>query len=362
MHAYTCPLCGQIAYLESLSCPFCGGEIGIHPPSQTMLAASSAGVDFDGAQWVPCSNRDFRCNWLVDREAEDSRCPSCRITRRRPAADDTIAREKVADVDVDKRRLLLRLADLGLPVVPWYEQDGGLGFDLLSSRSGDGPVTIGHANGIITIDVAETLDDHRERLRVRLGEPYRTMLGHLRHEVGHYYQWVLLEAPAADDDAGAQARLDECRALFGDERASYADAIARHYRTGAPRGWARRYISEYATMHPWEDFAETWAHYLHLTDTLTTLASAGVDLDHEKFPGILRRDIVPRLDYRAVPTDELLEDWYWCSKLLNRANRAMGKGDLYPFTITPAVAEKIDFVHRLVQSVAAGSGAAAEVR
>ena len=122
---------------------------------------------------------------------------------------------------------------------------------------------IGHANGIITIDLAETLDLHRETLRISLGEPYRTMLGHFRHEIGHYYQWQLVSE---------EPLVSECRALFGDERASYSEAIDRHYRLGAPDDWPASYISSYATMHPWEDFAECFAHYLHITGTLATAA------------------------------------------------------------------------------------------
>ena len=324
-----------------MTCPSCELAIGLHVPSQEMLPALESGVERDGLTWFPCSNRSWECNWLVDRSEGDERCLSCRITRRRPDADDTIAREKLAIVDRDKRRLLLRLNTLGLPITPWYERPGGLGFDLLSSRSGHGPVRIGHANGIITIDLAESLDDHRERLRVALGEPYRTMLGHFRHESGHYFEWILVEQTDW---------ITECRTLFGDERASYSDAIARHYRTGAPSGWRENYISEYATMHPWEDFAECWAHYLHITDTLGTLAPAGLDLDHRLYPGLVKRNIVPRSSYQGIATHELLLDWYWCSKLLNRANQAMGKGDLYPFTISDAVAKKLDFVHRVVQA------------
>ena len=165
---------------------------------------------------------------------------------------------------------MYQLDDLGLPIDPWWQHDGGLAFDLLSSYTTGEKVIIGHADGVITIDVVETLDAYREQLRVRLGEPYRTMLGHFRHEVGHYYQNILVE-----NGPGAQRYLDECRALFGDERASYADGIDRHYKFGAPDDWQASFISEYATMHPWEDFAECFAHYLHITDTIDTAREAG---------------------------------------------------------------------------------------
>lgn len=315
----------------------------MHPPTISMQEASSAGVTIDDRSWVPCSNRDWSCNWLVAEDAGAARCLSCRLNRRRPEASDTIALEKLADASRVMRRLLVQLAELGLPVDPFYEREFGLAFDLLSSHSGQGRVAIGHANGVITIDLVETLDDYREALRIRLGEPYRTMLGHFRHEVGHYYQWILVEQTDW---------IDECRQLFGDERASYTDALDRHYREGAPQGWESSYISEYATMHPWEDFAESFAHYLHITDSLTTAAAGGLVLQSSRLDGLVDADIEPRHSYRGVSTSEMLSDWGWLSLLLNRINHAMGRGDLYPFTITEPVATKLDFVHRVVDDVA----------
>jgi hypothetical protein len=219
-----------------------------------------------------------------------------------------------------------------------------LAFDLLSSRTTGEKVIIGHANGVITIDVVESLDDYRESLRVKLGEPYRTMLGHFRHEVGHYYQNVLVET-----GSGAAKYLDQCRALFGDERASYSDAIARHYKTGAPVGWGDSFISEYATMHPWEDFAECFAHYLHITDTIDTSREAGMVLLAERVRFTAPRDIVPLDSYADVPIERLLFDWHWMAMLFNRVNTAMGKSPLYPFDIPPAVASKLGFIHKVIR-------------
>jgi hypothetical protein len=292
----------------------------------------------DGETWRTCSNRDWGCNWLVADSEESGRCFSCRLSRRLPDRDDTIAWEKLKDTGIAKRRLLVQLFELGLPVTPYYEKEGGLGFDLLSSLSGE-RVTIGHANGIITLDLAETLDAYRENLRVRLGEPYRTMLGHFRHEIGHYYQWVLV---TSDEQWAA------CRALFGDERASYQEAIQRHYREGAPADWADSFISEYATMHPWEDFAESFAHYLHITGTLGTAAAAGVILSVGRVQGIIDHDVVPESDYSTLGIDRMLDDWHWLSLMFNRVNRSMGQNDLYPFTLTEPVIAKLRFVHEVV--------------
>lgn len=329
--------------LESLDCPSCGVAVGLHPPSLTMQEATSRGVTVDGRTWLPCSNRDWRCNWLVAADANAGRCMACRLNRRRPEASDTMALERLADASPSMRRLLVQLAELGLPVEPHYEREGGLAFDLLSSHSGQGRVTIGHANGVVTIDLVETLDDYREALRIRLGEPYRTMLGHFRHEVGHYYQWILVEQ---------SDWIHECRTLFGDERASYSDALDRHYREGAPAGWEASYISEYATMHPWEDFAETFAHYLHITDALTTAAAGALVLQASRLDGLVGSDIAPRPTYQESSADEMLAHWHWLSLLLNRLNHAVGKGDLYPFTLTAPVRTKLDFVHRVVTDVA----------
>jgi hypothetical protein len=173
------------------------------------------------------------------------------------------------------------------------------------------------------------------------------MLGHFRHEVGHYYQHVLVET-----GSGATRYLDECRTLFGDEQVSYADAIARHYVTGAPEGWAESFISEYATMHPWEDFAECFAHYLHITDCIETSREAGMVLHADRVRFTAPGDIVPLQSYADVPVERMLSDWHWMSLFFNRVNTAMGKNPLYPFDIPPAVVTKLGFVHRVVRESA----------
>ena len=333
-----CPRCNAFAFLEMQVCATCESSIGYHYPSLSFVDGGPDGTMVDGTRWVRCANWSWQCNWLVSEDDESGRCFACRLIRRRPESDDTIALEKLAETGIDLRRLLVQLLDLGLPVVPYYERDGGLAFDLLSSRSGES-VVIGHADGVITIDLAESLDAHREALRVRLGEPYRTMLGHFRHEIGHYYQQVLV---------ASEPLLGECRALFGDERASYADALQRHYALGAPEDWSESFISEYATMHPWEDFAESFAHYLHITGTLTTAAAAGVVLDSGRADGVILHDIVPALDYSELGFERALDDWHWLSMMFNRVNRSMGQRDLYPFVLTEPVVEKLAFVHRLV--------------
>ncbi len=328
-----CPRCASLVMLESLSCAACATPIAFHDETQAFVDVSGGPVLIDGRLWRACGNRDWQCNWLVEDGIATASCLSCRLVRRRPDLDDTLALEKLAEANADKRRLLAQCLHLRLPVESYADREGGLGFDLLSSRSSGQRITIGHANGIITIDLAETLDAHREALRVRLGEPYRTLLGHFRHEIGHYYQSILL-----DDEA----LLSECRELFGDERTSYREALDRHYRLGAPAGWSASYISEYATMHPWEDFAETFAHYLHILGSLWTAAASNVHL---------QPSTTPLADYTEEPIERVLADWHEVSLLLNRFSRAMGQNDLYPFVLNAPTEVKLGFMHRIVTRI-----------
>ena len=351
MRAFACPVCHSFIPFEARQCPSCGVRVGLHLPSRSMVALADGEATVDGQRWLDCTQHEpLNCNWLVPDEQDGAargRCLPDSLIRREPAPDDTIAREKLVPTSLALRRLTYQLVDLGLPVDPYWRHDGGLAFDLLSTYSTGEKVLIGHANGVITIDLVESLDAYRESLRVRLGEPYRTMLGHFRHEAGHYYQNVLVET-----GAGAERHLDRCRELFGDERASYTDALDRHYRFGAPAGWQESFISEYATMHPWEDFAECFAHYLHITDTLDTTREAGMVLhaDRVRFAG--PRDIAPLQSYAEAPVERLIFDWTWIALFFNRVNAAMGKGPLYPFGISGPVAEKLGFVHAVVREVA----------
>ena len=276
VRAFACPVCHSFAAFESRRCPNCLAQLGLHIPTRTMVATSSGKAVIDGERWIACTKAaSLGCNWLVPEEQECTgqrgRCLADSLVRREPDADDTIALEKLASTATALRRLIYQLIDIGLPVEPFWQRDGGLAFDLVSSYSAGERVVIGHAGGVITIDLVESLDAYRESLRVNLGEPYRTILGHFRHEVGHYYQSILVES-----DSGASRYLHEWRELFGDERADYQAELARHYTVGAPANWRQSYISEYATMHPWEDFAECFAHYLHITDTIDTTRESGL--------------------------------------------------------------------------------------
>jgi hypothetical protein len=205
-------------------------------------------------------------------------------------------------------------------------------------------VTTGHADGVITVDLAESNDAHREQMREELGEPYRTMLGHLRHEVGHYY-WATLIQP--DEDV-----LAAFRRLFGDEQADYSEALKRHYTQGPPPDWQDKHVSPYATAHPWEDWAETFAHYLHIRDTLQTAGAFGMIVTGPHLdPSLMAAPNVHKDEH----FEEILSDWIPLTLALNAINRSMGKDDLYPFVLSPRAQKKLSFVHSHVKRSATHS-------
>ena len=335
VRAFTCPDCSSLVPFESTRCLVSDTDLGYSRRDRAMLALRD-GRTADGL--VRCVNAEIAaCNWLTT--PDRPLCDCCALTRTRPADGDTDALAAFAGTEAAKRRLLHQLDDLELPVVGRdQDPEGGLAFDLLSSVHEN--VVIGHASGVVTIDLAEGDDGYREQIRVRLAEPYRTMLGHLRHETGHWYWEVLVDRPGG---------TDAFRALFGDETTSYADAIEQHYGGEPPPGWEDEYVSTYATMHPWEDWAETFAHYLHIRDTVQTAAAYGLVVE-----GPDDAESPPEAPLESVPSeqpatfDEIVETWLPLTYALNAVNRSMGAQDLYPFVLAPKVLEKLRFVHDLV--------------
>lgn len=237
-------------------------------------------------------------------------------------------------LEAAKRRLLYGLISLGLPVSSRQEDAvWGLAFDFLEDTPpgvpGDDHVFTGHAAGLITINLDETDDPKREKARQLMGEMYRTVLGHFRHEVGHYY-WDRLVRDTP--------RLEVFRRVFGDERADYAAALGNHYTQGPPPEWQLRHVSAYAASHPWEDWAETWAHYLHILDTLETAASEGLIIRNGKN----ETAILPPI---GRPFPEIATQWRDVRLLLNGLNRSMGLPDPYPFFLADAVIGKLTLIH-----------------
>lgn len=338
MRAFACPRCLSLIFFTNTRCLTCSAELAYQP-------TSSEFVDLDLAtpHAQACANRSMiGCNWT----AADDLCSCCALTRTRPADDDPAGITAWTAVEEAKRQLVFQLLEVGLPITPRTEHGAGLAFDLLSSSNA--PVTTGHADGVITIDLAEGDDPHREAVRVGLAEPYRTVLGHLRHETGHYY-WPSL--------VGDTSTLPRFRLLFGNEESDYAAALETHYATPDDNRWTTRMVSHYAAAHPWEDWAETFAHYLHIRDTSQTAAAWGMRVTGPD----LALNVASNAQLAAEPTehidefDELIRSWLPLSYALNAINRSMGNHALYPFILPEPVLHKLRFVHeRITQTDIAG--------
>ena len=314
VQSFTCPVCSATLYYENSVCVACQTPVAYARAERAFVPLTD--------DLTPCVNLDLNgCNWLP--EVAGAECFACSLTRTRPADSDLEGLPQYYRAEQSKRRLLHELDGLGLPVQRKEDDDSpGVIFDLLSSV-GENVIT-GHADGVITLDLAEGDTLHREEVRLQLGEAYRTLLGHFRHEIGHYYWTVLVEG--RDEDG--------FRAMFGDERADYQAEIDRHYSEGPPADWAERYVSEYATMHPWEDWAETFAHVLHIRDALDTAHHFGLAVD-------------PSIGVRRF-SDVVIGTWLPMSTAFNQINRSLGQDDIYPFVLPPAVIDKLDRVHSLI--------------
>lgn len=335
MRTFRCA-CGARLFFENSSCLTCSRELGFLTDRMTLSAIEPG----QGGQYrsVPpsraykkCQNyvEHGVCNWMIDAADPQSLCFACRLNNVIPDLSNPESRALWADVETAKRRLLYTLSRLSLPIAPKSEDPaGGLAFDT-KAEDGSQRVLTGHAEGLITLNLAEADPVAREKMRVAMQERYRTLLGHFRHEIGHYYWERLIK--------GSQ-RLEPFRALFGDEQADYSQALQRHYQSGPPAGFADSYISSYAAAHPWEDWAETFAHYLHVIDTLETAQHFGFISD------VPRNVSVPDV----ADFDLLMREWFDLVIALNALNRSMGLPDVYPFAISQTVREKLAFVHRSV--------------
>ena len=348
MRVFNCDSCGQLIFFDNSQCLRCGAALGYDHAQRDVIALTEVAADrlvdlaMPARTWQRCATTAVTgCNWLVP-AGSNGLCASCQLTRTRPADSDADGMAELVRGEMAKRRLIFQLAELGLPLVRRDEATGsGLAFDLLSST--ETKVVTGHDDGVITLDLAEADDEHRERLRLQLSEPYRTILGHFRHEIGHYY-WPLL---VHDADT-----LAACRALFGDDRGDYALAVKKHYDSPADDdgSWTTDYISRYATMHPHEDWAETFAHYLHILDTLQTAESFGLGTtDPLGLRRLTRRTGAhPTRPDGSTTFGQVVDHWLELSYALNQINRSMGDDDLYPFVLTAPVIRKMAFVDHLV--------------
>lgn len=342
MRLFECQACGQALYFENVLCESCGRKLGYLPRLATLSA-----LEPEGDRWRALADPDrlYRycanvahdtCNWLVADDSSEVFCLACRHNSTIPNL--SVPRNLLLwrKIEVAKHRLFYSLLRFRLPLITKARDPRGLAFDFLDAEGQ--PVMTGHLDGTITLNLAEADDSHREKQRGEMGEPYRTLLGHFRHEIAHYYWDRLVRDHAV---------IDRFRDIFGDEREDYGAALKRHYEQGPPPDWSERFVTSYAAAHPWEDFAETWAHYFHIVDTLETAGAFGVRIRPRIAAGTELAANVDFDPYRSS-IERLIEAWLPLTFAFNSINRSMGLSDLYPFVLGPTIILKLSFVHELI--------------
>ncbi|MDQ0319454.1 hypothetical protein QO002_001592 [Pararhizobium capsulatum DSM 1112] len=349
MRLYACENCGNSIHFDNRTCISCGSQLGFSSESLLLHALQPVDGGWKTMSSLPqsvffCANAAHDiCNWLVTAGDGNAYCVACRYNRIVPVTDNPEGLERWQRIGQAQRHLFYSLLRWRLPI-PGRDIDpqGGLVFDFLADEvDANGnviPAMTGHEDGLISLRAAEANDATRESVRVSMGEPYRTLLGHFRHEIGHFYWGQLVR----DDDTLALARQ-----LFGDEREDYAEALQRNYEQGPPADWQTRFISTYASCHPAEDFAECWAHFCHIVDTLETARSFGISTDPRR-----HEDMAAEVDfdpYRAHDAQTLVDAWIPLSVALNSLQRSMGQADSYPFVLSASVVEKLNFINALIQ-------------
>ncbi len=347
MRIFHCDHCRQTVFFENTVCGKCGHKLAYL--SDLRIVASLDPVEGAAELWttpVPrAEGRTYRlcenqakygvCNWAVPSDDPNPLCKSCRLTRLIPDLSFVGNDVAWARLEAAKRRLVYSLMELRLPLQPPGDGKPGLVFQFMGDPPGGSRVLTGHDNGVITVNIDESDDVEREKRRVSMHEPYRTLLGHFRHEVGHYYWDVLIRDTT---------EIDVFRKIFGDERLDYDQALRDRYNQGPRANWPEQFVSAYSSVHPWEDWAETWAHYLHMTDTLETAASCGMSLqpDRPDEPAMEKR---PKKPAHSQKFDEVISNWFPLTYALNCLNRGMGLPDAYPFVLPPPAIDKLRFVH-----------------
>ena len=357
MRAFECS-CGQPLFFNNMRCLACGADVAYDPQQRALGSITSSGDGLwsftadpqapqaPAPQFRLCAHRAAAaaCNWLVPSGEPEALCLSCSLTRTIPPLDRPRNEERLRILEGAKRRVLYGVQSLKLPLVPKSRVPAtGLAFDFLEALPGEKPVLTGHLGGVITLNIAEADDDYREKNRDLLDEPYRTVIGHLRHELGHFY-W--------DQCVAHTPWLEPFRDLFGDERADYAAALAQHYSAGPPADWQSRFMSRYAASHPWEDWAETWAHYLHIRSTLETVANYRLDVSQTPLkmtpfgPDVLYRPSSPEADAAFLGW---VNEVVVLAAVINETARSMGQPDIYPFVLNGPTVTKLHFVHRVIR-------------
>jgi hypothetical protein len=309
--------CGRPVFFDNHTCINCGRELAFDP---LLLEMRAAGADEEPLQF--CANRKSasRCNWLADSSSSQGVCLSCGTSKVIPALSKRINQRRWRKLEDAKRRLIYELLSLGLPVNADHLQFMFKEDQSTNPNVPDTHISTGHADGVITINAAEADEVYREQMRQQMNEPYRTLLGHFRHESGHYYFNIIVNDTLRPTE----------RALFGDETMDYGAALQRHYQNGPPPGWEQAYISSYATAHPSEDWAETWAHYLHIRAVLEVAEATGLRV--------------------KVSIENWQKEFIGLVLAINEVMRSLGLPDAYPFVITETIARKIEFVHTAVNT------------
>ncbi len=347
MTRYRCD-CGNVLFFENFQCVNCGHLVGYDTELQTMVTVKP------GGPLIRCANNLAYgvCNWLVTANSGDKQCFACRFNRTIPDVSNQRNVMLWGRFEAAKRRMLASLLSLKIPLVSKaHDATFGLAFDFVSVFA-DPNVTTGHFNGVITLNIEEADDTYREINRANLGESSRTILGHLRHEMGHYIwqRWIGWQAPGP--------LLEASRFSFGDERIDYAGALERYYQQGAAPGWETNYISAYASSHPWEDWAETCAHYLQINDGLDAFENFGCMLSGDNLPpgpnpndaGLLP-PMLPRDAAEDAAFAAWLQRWLAVSSMLNEVSASLGQPLLYPFTISNVVANKLRLIRHVLRSI-----------
>jgi hypothetical protein len=354
MRVFHCDHCHKPIFFENVVCGNCGHKLAYLPDLKVVASLDPISKpNGSGGLWttpVPRAEKQtYRlcenytkynvCNWAIRSDDTSPLCRSCRLTHVIP--DLTIAKNTDAwrRLETAKRRMVYSVLEFGLPLQDRLEDPAhGLAFQFMGDPKGGPRVLTGHDEGVITVNIDEADDLERERRRISMHEPYRTLLGHFRHEIGHYY-WDLLikDSPA----------IEGYRKLFGDERIDYNESLKKHYANGPKANWHENFVSDYASVHPWEDWAETWAHYFHMTDTLETAAACGMSLkpDRTDEPMMDKQPLKPA---HSQKFDEIIANWFPLTYALNNLNRGMGLPDAYPFVLPPDAISKLRFVHETI--------------
>lgn len=330
MKLFHCTECTNPVHFENFACVNCNSQLGYLPSSFEI-------VSYKGtlpAGFTACANADQAgCNWLVSEADQTPYCFACRLSRVVPDLTDSANLEHWRRLEAAKRYFLYGVMRLGLPVISrMQDPQHGLTFELLADWSADpgDSIMTGHYKGLITIDIAEANDPEREARRDALHEPMRTLVGHYRHESGHYYWNLLVER---------KNLAFKAREIFGDDRQDYQQALNTYYANGPVPNWQEQFISAYASCHPQEDFAESWAHYLHISDSLETASSYGIATEQQEESN--------SCSFNSF--DDMINVWVPLTVAVNALNRAMGQPDLYPFILSEPVVEKLRFIHNLIR-------------